>query len=603
MPSSLRKTTLPTGHYYMLTMQVSDSFGGLTSAMLERARVFADIAGVPTTVLTVEARPSYKQVKARLVDEGRITDAVTMLNFHEDIRSRGTAPAAPRLDPAAATDGTWASDEDGNPFSLTLLNPEFGIPEQIFFTKADGTVYLIEHRDHDRDGARIGRRFTRFAETGSVDYGNAGSMYRTWFDEVRVQGPSCLIVDSKFSAIHFTGYQNKDVLKFHVVHGYHALHSGNPVTGKLVKAREHFLLNQDRWDGVICLTNRNRADLAARFGPTSNRFVISNIVARQRSLPAWSQRSRTRGVMVARMSTVKNIPVALAIIKQVHEQYPSVTLDIYGGGLELEKMEDLKNEMGLAGIVTLHGATPRAAVHFDEAAFTLLTSKSEMQPLVLMEAMGRGCPAVALDIRYGPQDLIRDGVTGFVVPADQPMLAADKVLEILRNPGKTRRMSRLAWMASSRFGAEAALSQWAKTIREARKNAPHRISVRSARLGTASPTQAAGKPGLHIPLTLDLARGEERRLRYRLIWQDRKTGVQHTARAMRRDGVVIIPRLVPASMIRADDEGPFDAYIGVSGKNYSRHLRIPVPESMAQMSHGGFESYRTNRGNWTLRRA
>ncbi|WP_221184786.1 glycosyltransferase family protein [Paeniglutamicibacter cryotolerans] len=201
--------------------------------------------------------------------------------------------------------------------------------EQIFFTRADGTVYLIEHRDHDREGTRTGRRFTRFAESGSSDYPNAGSMYRTWFDEVRTQGPSYLILDSKFSAIHFTDYQNDDVLKFHVVHVEHV---GNPVTGTLIKSRGLFLLRQDRWDGVICLTDRNRADLSARFGPANNRFVISNIVPRQRSLPAWSRRSRTRGVMVARMSEVKDIPMVLRIIKQAHEHFPSVTLDIYGGG-------------------------------------------------------------------------------------------------------------------------------------------------------------------------------------------------------------------------------------------------------------------------------
>ncbi|GAA4381001.1 hypothetical protein GCM10023166_35640 [Paeniglutamicibacter cryotolerans] len=150
-------------------------------------------------------------------------------------------------------------------------------------------------------------------------------------------------------------------------------------------------------------------------------------------------------------------------------------------------MEALKDELGLNGIVTLHGVTPGAAAHFNEAAFTLLTSKSEMQPLVLMEAMGRGCPAVALDIRYGPRDLLQDGVTGFVVPAGQPMLAADQVLEILRNPAKTRLMSKLAWKASSRFGTQAAVSHWDATIRAARKNVPDRISVLRSRLGPASP--------------------------------------------------------------------------------------------------------------------
>ena len=88
MANRIAEVTLPDGDYYMITMQISDSFGGLTAAMLERAKVFGEVAGVPTTILTVDARPSYDDVRSKMIREGRITPRVKIVNLFEDLRSR-----------------------------------------------------------------------------------------------------------------------------------------------------------------------------------------------------------------------------------------------------------------------------------------------------------------------------------------------------------------------------------------------------------------------------------------------------------------------------------------------------------------------------------
>ena len=68
----------------------------------------------------------------------------------------------------------------------------------------------------------------------------------------------------------------------------------------------------------------------------------------------------------------------------------------------------------------------KAARHFETATFSMLTSRLEGQSLVLMESIGRGCPGVAYDIRYGPGTLIRDGVNGYLVPFGDEAAAADR---------------------------------------------------------------------------------------------------------------------------------------------------------------------------------
>ena len=58
-----------------------------------------------------------------------------------------------------------------------------------------------------------------------------------------------------------------------------------------------------------------------------------------------------------------------------------------------------------------------------EADVFVLTSFAEGVPVVLMEALAAGVPAVATRIA-GIPELIEDGVTGFLVPPAEPTATA-----------------------------------------------------------------------------------------------------------------------------------------------------------------------------------
>ncbi|MGP5164325.1 glycosyltransferase [Arthrobacter rhombi] len=580
----------------MITMQIADSFGGLTAAMLERARVFADVAHVPTTVVTVDPRPTYAHVKQRMIDEGRITSSVDMLNLHESLRSIPGHPDAERLDPRATREGTWELDDEGFPFCLRVADPDTGFTTTLTYTRSDGSVYLEEIRQLNASGKRASRRFIRHEASGTTQYPEAGSLYRAWFDEVKGEGPSYLIVDSKFSAIHFGPYERPDTYKFHVLHGYHAVDAGHPLTGTLTKQRRPFLTTQERWDGVVTLTDTNRQDLEERFGPSNNRFVVTNIVTRVPRYPAFSKRSATRGVMVARLAPVKDIPKALRIIQKVHQQDPRVTLDIYGGGPDAEILKNLRTTMGLDGVVNFHGPTPQAARHFNTAAFTLLTSRSEMQPLVLMEAMGRGCPAIAFDIRYGPKDLIEHGMTGFLIPGSSEKWAAHSVLRAMNSRNRARLVSRMAWRRSNAFGVEASLHQWATAFNSARRQSSKRVLFNTLHLQQARQSGRGPTATLGIPLTMELSRGVVSGLEFNLIWVDRASGESSSTPGYLHEGEIIVEHPLPTAELAGNSDEPLDAYLQVQGNNVARRLRIPVPEQNIIWRHENRVSYRTVNG-------
>jgi glycosyltransferase involved in cell wall biosynthesis len=80
-----------------------------------------------------------------------------------------------------------------------------------------------------------------------------------------------------------------------------------------------------------------------------------------------------------------------------------------------------------------------------------LASVREQFGSVLVEAMACGLPALAVD-RFGPADIVEDGVTGWLVEPDDEAQLAGALAQALDDPVERRRRGRRAWRdAHERF--------------------------------------------------------------------------------------------------------------------------------------------------------
>ena len=70
----------------------------------------------------------------------------------------------------------------------------------------------------------------------------------------------------------------------------------------------------------------------------------------------------------------------------------------------------------------------------------LLPSRSEGHPITLIEAMHLGLPAVASDIS-GSNEIIVDGETGYLVPAQDVPAYAERLTRLLADAALRRRMA------------------------------------------------------------------------------------------------------------------------------------------------------------------
>ncbi|PWW21396.1 hypothetical protein JD79_00525 [Geodermatophilus normandii] len=142
-------------------------------------------------------------------------------------------------------------------------------------------------------------------------------------------------------------------------------------------------------------------------------------------------------VVVGRLSAIKGQDTAIRATALVRQAGHDVTLtlvgDCYPGYEAVEDgLRDLAVQQRVDDVTVLTGFTDPAP-HVAAADVVLVPSRVESFGLAAVEALLLGRPVVATRIG-GLPEVLRDGETGLLVPADDPRALADAVLRLLGDP-------------------------------------------------------------------------------------------------------------------------------------------------------------------------
>ena len=138
-------------------------------------------------------------------------------------------------------------------------------------------------------------------------------------------------------------------------------------------------------------------------------------------------------VNVGELLPNKNQRTAILAMKKVVEKYPTAKLFIAGNGPELDNLTNLVKENGLENSVEFLGYTLELNKYNNIAECSVACSFREGLPLNVMEAMLCENAVVASNNR-GHRELVKDGVTGFIVGATDVDAFADRIIKVLDNP-------------------------------------------------------------------------------------------------------------------------------------------------------------------------
>jgi glycosyltransferase involved in cell wall biosynthesis len=204
-----------------------------------------------------------------------------------------------------------------------------------------------------------------------------------------------------------------------------------------------------RFNGaVIAVSNAVREDLLEQGMDPHRAIVIKNGIEIPPLDPGLGSRVRAElGIApdtpvigtVGRLSPQKDYPTLLKAAAGIIAAVPRAIFLILGDGDLRVDLEKLAGELGIGERVRFLGY--RENVMDAVAAFDIfaLASLWEGLPLAVLEAMALARPVVATAVP-GTVEALEDGETGFAVPLKVPSALAEKIIELVRDPEKSRKM-------------------------------------------------------------------------------------------------------------------------------------------------------------------
>lgn len=196
-------------------------------------------------------------------------------------------------------------------------------------------------------------------------------------------------------------------------------------------------------DSVICVSMFIRSRLPPSisghvlYDPVSTEFLIADA--------SIDTKSRTF-VYVGNYIRGKGQDTALEALALVRRVLPDVNLEFYGGDMGLEKNRAFKTELeaqatvlGISEGVTFGGFSndPRLVLAGKLAALNF--SLSESFSRTVLEASASGLPVIATRCG-GPEEILEEGATGFLVPVGDAASCAERMIALCRSTELTMRL-------------------------------------------------------------------------------------------------------------------------------------------------------------------
>lgn len=201
--------------------------------------------------------------------------------------------------------------------------------------------------------------------------------------------------------------------------------------------REYGISEQVHWFpnaiDLSAFSNQDPGPIRARYGLTPQDRVL---------------------LYVGRMGREKNLPFLLQTFAQVASRIARVTLMVVGEGPELESLKALAASLGIGDRTVFTGRVEYRDIppYYAAAHLFLMTSLTEVKPLVLLEALASGLPVVAVDAA-GTADTVTDKKDGLLTPLDQGAYV-NAVTSVLEQPSRWEEMRRCALATAKSYSLE-----------------------------------------------------------------------------------------------------------------------------------------------------
>ena len=188
---------------------------------------------------------------------------------------------------------------------------------------------------------------------------------------------------------------------------------------------------------VIANCEENRIVLQENFGLHAKRQVIIRYgvdLSAQESRPEATP-AKLKVITTARLVHRKGIDVLIrAVAALPHEIRDRVTFTLVGDGEEETQLKQMAHDLGVDECIDFAGWSDDTHSLLRTHDLFVLPSRSEGQPIALMDALATGLPCIASAVS-GIPEFLGEGAFGALVPPDDPEALCAAITSFVREPG------------------------------------------------------------------------------------------------------------------------------------------------------------------------
>ena len=220
----------------------------------------------------------------------------------------------------------------------------------------------------------------------------------------------------------------------------------------------------------ITAPSRSVIDEMKFYGFNKESHIISNPVDIQTFTPLpdknWLRKKFGFGdhtiIHAGRLAPERKIDVIIKALPLVKKEFPRAELAIAGNGMARTELELLAVKLGVASSVKLMGFVekPVLAEAYNASEIFAITSASDTQSMVMMQAMASGLPVVGVKARALPEYINKNN--GMLIEPGKYEELAQKIIFLFKNPGKRKNLGAGARKFAVNFGSESIAKSWEK---------------------------------------------------------------------------------------------------------------------------------------------
>lgn len=475
--------------------------GGLTKAVIERANTLAEKYN-EVTFLTLKYQQNFSYIKEQLYKTNTLDERVKVVNLFDDIADFQTKKLKSKKREFKVKEkgliefkddknelpsyryyenGLYRKykrfDKNNNLLFIDYMNENreryrrdeynyqgFLVRSRHISSKTNNPVY---DQYFDKNGScflsiwvnKDKKEYrTLYFKDSPKEFDDPYELYTEWVEKkVNSYKNPFVMSDSRFTDKLVLDLKLKHGKKVAVLHNNHFKKPYDGTNG-IKSTWETFIENYHKFDNIVFLTEEQKRDIEKITGEHKKSFVIPH-AAKKVNLNNKDY-DPYLAVTLARYDSQKRLDESINAFSYVVKEIPEAKYHIYGFGDLKDDLAKQIKELGLEKNIKLKGFSNNPQETYQSAACSILTSDYEGFGMVITESLATGTPVISYDIKYGPKDIIRNNIDGYIVKKGDQKELASKIINVMKDKELRKRLSQNAPQVLERFSFENYKNKW-----------------------------------------------------------------------------------------------------------------------------------------------